>query len=61
MALACHTARTKHLQQAPNLTQQEPEETDKFSFSIYKDAERLWLLWQLHKLFHAIVLTVLNI
>lgn len=44
MALACHAAHTKRSQPPPNPTLQKPEETDKFSFSIYKDAERFWLL-----------------
>lgn len=42
-----------------HLTQQKPEETDKFSFSIYK--EKLRILWQLHEPFCAIVPTELNI
>lgn len=60
-ALACHAAHTKRSQPPPNPTLQKPEETDKFSFSIYKDAERFWLLWQLREPFHAIVVTAINL
>lgn len=58
---ARHTAHTERFQQPPNLTLQKPEQTDDFSLSIYKDAERFWLLWQLHEAFHAIVVTAVNL